>query len=129
MHTASVVVSPTVTTNYTVSGTSGAGCVSAPFIVTQNVSPCTGIEEFSSSDISLYPNPTTGYINVSVPAFLVGKAEIEVYDAVGKLVVKDRLTDTVTHLNTSKLEEGLYIYRIYNGDGLVVKIGRMVKNK
>lgn len=124
-----VVVSPTVTTNYTVSGTSGMGCVSAPFIVTQNVSPCTGIEEFSSSDISLYPNPTTGYINVSVPAFLVGKAVIEVYDAVGKLVVKDNLTDAVTHINTSKLEEGLYIYRIYNSDGLAVKIGRMVKNK
>lgn len=128
-NTSSITITPTVTTTYTLTGKSSAGCVNVA-TVSQLVLPCTGINEASNaSGIDIYPNPNVGSVNINIPGELVGHSSIQVFDAIGKLVIKENLTDESTHLNTSRLEEGLYIYKIYDNNGVVVKVGRMVRNK
>lgn len=61
----SISVQPTVTTNYSVSGTSSAGCVNN-MVFTLDVSLCTGLSLNSAEHIqlSVYPNPNTGSFNI-----------------------------------------------------------------
>ena len=61
--TSSITVSPSVTTSYTVTGTSLAGCVNTA-VLSQSVSLCTGIEETTIGTITVYPNPTKGLVTV-----------------------------------------------------------------
>lgn len=61
----SIVISPTGTTVYSVTGTMN-GC-SDSYTLTQNVSPCTGIDGATISDdlLKIYPNPNNGEFTVS----------------------------------------------------------------
>jgi hypothetical protein len=80
---ASVVVSPTVTSNYTVSGTAANGCNNTT-VLTQSVSLCTGIQPVVQSiEANVYPNPFKNKINVMVSA---AKQTIVVYNALGQAV-------------------------------------------
>jgi len=64
-----------------------------------------------SSQINLFPNPATTSINLQVNSELVGKDFI-IYDAVGKVIMKDKITSTLHTINTSELAVGSYILRI-----------------
>jgi len=123
--TAIVAVTPTTSTIYTVSSSNVCGVVTAT--VNQNVSPCAGIQELESANISVYPNPSTGIVNFDITSELAGNVSLEMYDAIGKLVVKEELTKEHTVLNLSKLEEGIYIFKMIRNNG-DVKIGRFVKH-
>lgn len=123
---ASYVATPTITTTYMVRGTYGANCFGAG-LATITVNACTGIEEAAAlAGISLYPNPNSGEVTVELRNGLAGKCSIEVFDALGKLVISEKLGHEHTLLNTSRLEAGIYIYKIYN-NGSAVTVGRMVK--
>ncbi len=118
-------VTPTVTTVYTVTATE-MGCSTDAF-VTVNVSNCTGVKNAASSNgISVYPNPTNGIVNVSISTELNGNTTIEIYDALGKLVITEKLTKEITSVNTTKLEDGIYMFKIINNTQ-AVKVGRLIK--
>jgi hypothetical protein len=70
-----------------------------------------GVNEYASSILSLFPNPATASINLQVNSELVGKDFI-IYDAVGKVILKDKITSTLQTINTSELASGNYILRI-----------------
>jgi hypothetical protein len=123
--TAVIAVTPTTTSIYTVSSSNACGVVTAT--VNQNVSPCAGLQELDLSNISVYPNPSTGIVNFDISSELAGNVSLEMYDAIGKLVVKEELTKEHTVLNISKLEEGIYIFKMIRNNG-DVKIGRFVKH-
>jgi hypothetical protein len=117
-------VTPTTTTIYTVTVTE-AGC-SANAFVTVTVSNCNGIKELVINGINVYPNPTNGVLNISISSELTGMTSIEVYDAIGKLVINEVLTTTTTTINTTKLADGIYTFKVIN-DNKAVKIGKIVK--
>lgn len=78
-----IVVSPTVTTSYTVEGTTISSGCSATATITLVVSNCTGINELSGNMILVkaYPNPNNG-------SFMVESTEsckLSVYNALGQL--------------------------------------------
>lgn len=122
--TANVVVSPTVTTIYTVTASNACGVVTST--VTQNVQDCTGIEELFAAGMNVYPNPATDVVNFSIPAHLVGQVKLEIYDALGKVVALEELTKEVTSLRITKFDAGVYIFKLINNNG-DVKIGRLIK--
>jgi hypothetical protein len=70
-----------------------------------------GIEDYASATISLYPNPATTSINLQVNNDFIGK-DIIVYDAIGKVILKDKITSTLQTIDTSELAGGNYILRI-----------------
>ena len=113
----------TFTTSYNY--TDGNGCsASANQVV--NVSLCTGIFELNDNTVSVYPNPTNDMINITMDAELVNYATIELYDAIGKLVVSEKAKQTTTKVSLSNYANGMYTIRIVaEGKQSIIKV---VKN-
>lgn len=85
------------------------------------VSCLTGIEEIEAEEnaIDVYPNPTTGMLNISfnnMPES--GVCRVEIYDALGRLVIgRLQTSELVSAMGTISMDissypEGLYIVRI-----------------
>ncbi|MDP3558257.1 MAG: T9SS type A sorting domain-containing protein [Bacteroidota bacterium] len=98
-NTSSIVISPTLTTTYTVSGTNTTnGCVGTTTVV-QNVSLCTGIESIasnSSNTLQVYPNPSNGEFNISFSE----KGIYYLINALGQTIKEIKIVD----LNNSTIE-------------------------
>jgi hypothetical protein len=124
--TMSIYVSPTVTSTYTVSVSNAAGCGVASSTIMVTVSPCTGINEVLANSISVYPSPTSGLVNVILTSELSKNSTIEVYDAVGKLVVKQVLASEANAINISNLTNGIYTFKVLNNSNLI-KTGKLIK--
>ena len=90
------------------------------------VNSCVGIKESVASLISVYPNPNSGIINISLTAELSKNTSVEVYDAIGKLVVKQSITNELSTINISNLDNGIYLFKIIN-NATIIKTGKLVK--
>lgn len=124
-NTASTTVTPTVGTTYTLTVNDGTCDASTTVFVDATI--CTGINNATSMNgISIYPNPTNGILNISIPSELADNTSIEVYDAIGKLVIKETLSTETTTINTTKLTDGIYVFKVINNNQ-IVKIGKIVK--
>jgi hypothetical protein len=100
-----IVVSPTVTSSYTVTGTDVNGC-SNTSTITQSVSLCTGIEQLSGdSEILVSPNPFSNLITVKNTA---NNSTIIIIDVLGKVVFEKQESSTETEIDLSYLTTGLY---------------------
>ena len=64
-----------------------------------------------SASINLYPNPTHSELNIQINNALVGN-EISIFDAVGKMVFKQKLLSTQTTISVSNLADGNYAVRL-----------------
>jgi hypothetical protein len=123
--TSTIAVTPTVTTTYTVNSTGNDGCVGSA-AVTVNVNACVGIKELSLNSVSIYPNPTTGIANITLSPAFVKNSSIEVYDALGKLVMVQALGNELNTINISNLDNGVNMFIVLNSSS-TVKIGKLVK--
>ena len=109
-------------TIYTVVVTNASGCEgSDTVIVIFNLSVDGGI---SFSTISMYPNPTTDIINISVSNFAsLGDVEVKVLDITGKVVMKETLQGAGAEFNetydVSRLATGTYFVQ-FEAQGEVV---------
>jgi PKD repeat protein len=89
----------------------GNGC-SATDTKTVNVSLCTGVTELTSTNISIYPNPARDAFNVMMDASLINNTTIELYDAIGKLVIAEKVVNVQTTIKIDALAKGIYTVRI-----------------
>ena len=64
--------------------------------------------------LNLFPNPTNNILKVWIEG-VEQKTQIRVYDIMGKLVMQQATTTTLTQLNVSKLPAGIYLLNINNG--------------
>lgn len=71
-----------------------------------------GVEDHSKTEFTLYPNPTTGMVNLSEAA-----SRVEVYDFSGRMVMTD---ENVNSVNLSAQANGVYVFRITTTDNNVV---------
>lgn len=83
LNTNSLVINPTQTTTYALSGTGANGCLNN-FQVTQVVSVCTAISALNlvNSDFIIYPNPTVGEFYITSQK----EMSIEIINASGQIV-------------------------------------------
>jgi hypothetical protein len=89
-----------------------ANLCSATATQTVSVSLCTGIKDLTSSNISVYPNPAKDAISVSMDASLVNHTTIELYDAIGKLVIIEKVVNPQTTIIINSFAKGIYTVRI-----------------
>jgi PKD repeat protein len=89
-----------------------ANLCSATATQTVSVSLCTGIKDLTSSNISVYPNPAKDAISVSMDASLVNHTTIELYDAIGKLVIVEKVVNPQTTIIINSFAKGIYTVRI-----------------
>lgn len=119
--TPSIFVSPTITTNYTVTGTDVNGCnVSA--VITQLVDACTGLQGLNtvSGLVSVYPNPNTGDFTIKTAANFT-KGELIVETALGQLLHKQMLVNGENKVKIGNMVSGVYYYTITQGESIVAK--------
>lgn len=118
-----IAISPTITTSYSVTGTDGNGCTNSA-VVTQSVSTCTNIQSIDGNSnpmLTVFPNPSNGLFNIEATATL----EIELFDALGKSVLKRTIEAGVFSLNLSDQSKGIYFLKtLLNGQ---VKIIQLIK--
>jgi hypothetical protein len=73
-------------------------------------------ENQDNSTITLYPNPTAGRFTVAVPASQLG-TKLELYNALGKLVLQTTLLQSTTNINIDNLSKGMYVVKTTNVQG------------
>ena len=110
----SVISTPSVTTVYIVTGYDGSTCKTSTSL-TVTVNTCAGIESVSNNaDISVYPNPSTGLVTISMPSVNEGTT-LYITDMIGKEVFKSTVKNANMSLDLTNLQKGLYMLTIYNG--------------
>ena len=75
--------------------------------------------------ISVYPNPATDFITMSLNKIKADK--LEIYDIAGKLLSTTNVNSELTEVFTGNLKSGIYLLRIYNKHQNVSTL-RFVKN-
>lgn len=91
---------------FTVTGTSAQGCVSAPAVRTVTVSLCTGIDENGNiAEALVYPNPFSNQLH-----FKNFKGTVRIYNQLGQLLTKQEISESES-INTTQLTPGLYIIK------------------
>lgn len=122
---ASIVISPTATINYTVTGTDSNGCSNSDTL-TQFVSACVGIDQVGSSlgQTSIYPNPANNIIYIEQ----INNREVLFYgltDITGKELIRKRQIISIKEIvDVSEYAKGIYFLQIStaNGQCIVKKI-------
>ena len=72
-----------------------------------------------SEDFEIYPNPTSGRVNVLIPELNKGNAEIEVFDMLGRRVLSFFKPTDIEHLaliDISELMDNMYVVKVTVGD-------------
>jgi hypothetical protein len=92
---------------------------------TANVTEAATMENVNQNfTINLFPNPASEQLNVWREGIQL-KADIKVYDLMGKLVLQQGVNNTLTQLNISKLSSGFYLVKV--NDGKEIRSAKFIK--
>ena len=69
---------------------------------------------------SVYPNPTKGIVNISIPD-LTDKATIKLYDIQGRQILSKETSEVYTSFGIENLQNGIYLVNIENEQGSITK--------
>lgn len=79
-----------------------------------------GTKDFDIQDsFKLYPNPVKDFITIEMNT--LNDAKLDVFDVTGNVVISKELKTISTKLNISNLPAGVYLFRISNDTGTVMK--------
>lgn len=115
-----IIVSPTVTATYTVTGEDANSCVNTATVI-QNVSNCTSLEKWSATnqEINVYPNPTSGEVSIE----LSSEAVITLMNSAGQIILSEAFKEGKSTLELNNVSNGIYFAKIVqNGYVKTVKI-------
>jgi hypothetical protein len=113
------VVSPTASTNYTVTGTNTVNC-SSTAISSVSVSLCVGIEEFTNNNsINIFPNPTSLLLNIELLIMNDGNYKVDVLNALGQVVLTEMFATKNVTINTQHLIKGMYFVNIIKNNNVI----------
>ncbi len=76
-----------------------------------------------------YPNPFSNWINIEISEKLVARnnLQLEVYDALGKLMLHQKITNSSVSINTTKLTPAVYFCVLKEKNGTVIKTQKIIK--
>ncbi|MBS1635869.1 MAG: T9SS type A sorting domain-containing protein [Bacteroidetes bacterium] len=111
-----VIISPTVTTAYSVIGEDANGCTESSNFI-QVVESCVGIHDIdaSSEAIHIYPNPSTG-IFIIEGLNSQSQSTLNVYNLLGELIVHNTINTPATVINLQELPSGIYTLCVQQQD-------------
>jgi len=104
----SISVTPTLTTGYTVTGTTSVGCI-ATATISLTVKVCTAVDEISPESLfAIYPNPSNGRFFIkSVDAI----CDIEIFDLSGALIYSIRRSPGISEIELNDTCKGFYFIK------------------
>jgi hypothetical protein len=114
---ASMTVTPTVNTVYTVVGTyTGNTCASSKTVMVI-ASKCVGLAETSSVDeIRIFPNPFTQTIRI----LGVGEGNVSIVDMLGNVVMQKEVSGDCD-IDLGELHKGIYMLKVQQRHGCIAK--------
>jgi hypothetical protein len=111
INTTTLVVQPTITSNYTVVGVNQYNCSNSQTIQI-SVSPCTQIKNSDElSSMRLYPNPNNGRFTLEVPEF--AQTTVSIYNYLGQTIFEGEAEERMS-LDLSAFDKGLYTLVVIN---------------
>lgn len=123
-----VVVTPSGTTNYSVTGLGDNGCEKER-LITIAVDPCdqVGIVEYTNTEVlQVYPNPTDGLLFIET---ITNSAELEISNSLGLVVYsKKRSVSGILKIDTQSWASGVYLIRVKAENDTQFVTKRIIKN-
>jgi sugar lactone lactonase YvrE len=123
-----ILVTPTVTTTYTVTGIGSDGCVNTATITQTVINCAAGIETFNEqhSMFKIYPNPSMGNIHISSVS---NELNIEIQDVTGRSIITQSLpvSNGIAQMQTN-LVNGVYLVIIKESLGKVTAQKLIINN-
>lgn len=98
------------------------GTINSAKIIICNITPPLSLEENVLSGLKIYPNPTTGIVNIDLGnANLDNKSVVKLYDVQGRIISTKEMNSSVDNINISNLSDGVYMITIENGTSKTTK--------
>lgn len=111
-NTASVTVSPSVTTTFTAYTTNSNTCLYSS-VHTQSINACISLKESALLQPAIiYPNPGNGNFNL----YSEGHQTLLITDQLGKIVFEQSMSDEGRHTIESHLSPGIYYWQLISVD-------------
>jgi len=110
-----VIVSPTVTTDYTVTGIDLNGCLNT-LLINQVVDPCIGIFENNlkaNVKVKVYPNPNNGLFYLETDT----DAQIIITNALGQIILSEKIEMGKNTLSIENNSTGIYFMTVVSKNG------------
>lgn len=119
-----IVVSPSVTTVYTTTGTATANNCAAVKSKTVTVEGCTGIHSFEAGNgLIIYPNPVINELSIEAQQ----PVTITLYNELGSVIREETLAKGLSKLDMSSYSSGIYFLK--TTDQKQVKLTKIIKVK
>ena len=91
------------------------------------ITPATGVNEMlSETALSVFPNPSYGYLNIELASYNGETVDMMMYDLRGKVVMTRQLKNAQTTIDLVDLEAGVYVIRLEAEGETITK--KFVKN-
>lgn len=116
-------------TSYSITGTTTANCSNGTSFLFK-VDLCTSILENSfdaNQQLTIYPNPTQNSVLVSLKSEPLNESKIEIYDALGRLVVTKLISSSSVEVDLSSLQNGIYVVKL-QVDGKNIGSTKLIKH-
>ena len=116
----SIIATPSVNTNYTVTGFSSQTCSNSS-VATVLVNACLGINEIDLEvGLNVYPNPVNEKVHVAIGSFDDG-VDFYIYNLMGIQMFAQTAHDKELTLNVSSYPKGVYVLLVENGGKIAVR--------
>lgn len=77
-----------------------------------------GKDEFNKGRVRVYPNPTSGEVNLNVENIQAGRYDVRVVNLVGQIIYSDNVylhDGSTIHIDLNGMAKGIYLLNITNG--------------
>ncbi len=83
------------------------------------------INEYDNTTVKIYPNPTNGWVTLSLSNTKIG--QVILTDVLGKEVLRKNFTSNLVELDLNKLNaKGTYFAKVLNADGNIIAIKKLI---
>ena len=81
-----------------------------------NIQVPLAIEDTTFSNLKIYPNPTTGFVNIDLGnQNLESNSIVKLFDIQGRMILTKEMKTAIDNVNISNLSDGVYLITIENG--------------
>lgn len=96
-------------------------CISEREEVVVTIQPVVGFDDDDLIDFSIYPNPSSGALNVIIPSSVEGLIGLRIFNALGTEVIAKALNVGDNVLDISGLTKGVYLVEVATSHNKITK--------